>query len=214
MRLSSATENDVVRNTNNGSFYRFARPERSRARIRPLELFPNGRLIPKSTDTLVDSDLDVALVGPWHDTMVVEGRPSHTRVHYESELSRQVEYLAVLEIGYDELPVNGTGKLSRGSWANKIKNCRARIEMLTAGLADPDGRVQIERAELEHRMPDLEVQDVVLLPAGRPGLILDTMLVGTAQYATVQTRLGNTVLRAPVPMEVLRPWAHSHLCSI
>jgi hypothetical protein len=214
MKLSDASEHDVVRNTSNGSYYRYSRPEKSRARIRPLELFPNGRLIPKPTDTLVDADLEVQLVGPWHVDMVVEGAPTHSRKHYEAELVDCTEYLAFLEVEYEKLPNGGVGTLSRGSWANKLKNCRARIEALQAGLASPDGTVRIERPLTEQPLPDLTVRDVVQMPSGQPGLIVDFMQVGASQYAKVRMRTAKTLVEAPLPCEILRPWASARQCTL
>lgn len=213
MRLGSAGEDDVVRNTNNGSFYRFARLEKSRARIRPLEHFPNGCLIPKPTDTLVDSDLMVALIGPWHDGMVVEGNPTHGRVHYETELTEQIEKLVGLEIAYEALPVGGVGKQSRGSWANKLKNTRMRIEVLEAGLAEHETEVRIEKPMDEVILPRLALRDVVQLPSGLPAQILDFSKVGVVPYARVRTRSQMGVLEGSMPLSVLRPWAMAHLCT-
>ena len=64
MRLGSAEPESVVKNVGNGSFYRFERPDRGRARIRPLELFPNGRLIAKPADTLVDAAANTCALYP------------------------------------------------------------------------------------------------------------------------------------------------------
>jgi hypothetical protein len=216
MRLSAATPNDVVKNARNGSFYRYEGPINGRARIYPMELFPNGRLMPKPTPTNVDADLEVQLVGQWREGMAVEGRPKHGRKHYEDELAEAVEYLAFLEVEYEGLPASGTGKLSRGSWANKLKNTRGRIETLRAGLAAPDGSVEIERADDLPALPDLSRMDVVLLPSGRAGLVLDFSQVGASHYATVRTRCvtGGDLLSMPVPCEVLRPWRDAHLCTV
>jgi hypothetical protein len=223
MRLGGASQDDVVQNTGNRSFYRFERLERGRARIRPLELFPNGRLMPKPTDTLVDADLVVALVGPWAESMVVEGAPTHGRAHYEKELQERVELLSSLEADYDLLPKNGVGRQSRGSWANKVKNCKARIETLQAGLAEPEAGAEIRRAAREDGPADLGLRDLVQLPSGRPGLILGFEVVGRVRYATVRCRAREqaaddfdaamALLEAPVPVDVLRPWSTSALCT-
>jgi hypothetical protein len=209
MRLLTVTEGQVVKNAANGSFYRFTRPEGARAKIRPLELFPNGRLLPKPTDTTID-DCDVVAVGGWHDPMYAEGKPKHGRQHYERELSDAVAELAVLEIAYEQLPVSGTGKQSRGSWANKLKNVRSRIEVLRLGLATPDGAAVIEHAAIEVVAPDLNLRDVVQLPSGLPALILGFRNTGGQRYATVRTKS----VTGAVPCEVLRPWSAGRLCTV
>jgi hypothetical protein len=215
MKLGSATDGDVVQNVSNRSFYRFARLERSRARIRPLEHFPNGRLIPKPTDTLVDADLVVALVGPWSEGMVVEGSPTHQRPHYEKELQERVELLSHLEAAYEALPRGGTGRQSRGSWANKVNNCRARVATLQAGLEELDEGTRVQKAAKEKAPPVLALRDLVQLPSGRPGLILSFERVGGIRYAHVRTRLPATgQMVAPVPIGVLRPWSDSQLCTL
>lgn len=209
MRLGSATDGDVVQNVNNGSFYRFERVERGKARIRPLERFPNGRLLPKPVDTLVDAGLTVARVGPWHEGMAVEGKPTHARPHYEAELRITLGKLAILEAEYELLPVGGTGKQSRGSHMNKLNNARARIETLSLGLADPDG-AEVERAAPPELDPRFRRRDVVLLPSGQPGQITGFRKVGASRYATVRTR----TVDCGVPVEVLRPWSDSQLCTL
>jgi hypothetical protein len=209
MRLSAASEGQVVRNTGNGSFYRFEREERSRARIRPLEHFPNGRLIPKTTDTLVPPDIEVVVIGFWREEMVVEGGPVHTRSHYEDELREREATLIWLEAEYEKLPVNGTGKQSRGSWANKVKNCRARIAVLHAGLGETDGQ-QIDAVQPEAQGSNLTPRDLVQLPSGHPALILAL----DAGNAMVRTRHGSSRLVAPIPIDCLRPWASAYLATI
>lgn len=217
MRLGSASEHDVVRNATNGSFYRFARPERGRARIRPLEHFPNGRLIPKPTDTLVSADLLVALVGPWREGMLVADPPERARAAYAAELMIRRADLVGLEAAYELLPVNGKGKQSRGSWANKLKNCRSRIENLERGLEAIDPEEEVGSAEPEIAALGLRRRDVVLLPSGWPGQITGiSVAVGAAPTAMVRTRHAGdgVLLTVPVPLEVLRPWSDSRLCTL
>ena len=213
MRLRSAEPESVVKNVGNGSFYRFERPDRGRARIRPLELFPNGRLIAKPADTLVDAALEVLLVGPWRDGMVVEGSPAHARARYEAELAARLIELVELEDVYDSLPVNGTGRQSRGSWANKVSNCRRRIADIRAGLEDL-GEVEAQSVEPEAVALDLRARDVVLLPSGAPGLILRTYATSRGRYAKVRARGAAALVEAPVPLAVLRPWSDSRLCTL
>jgi hypothetical protein len=208
LKLSQCTEGQVVRNANNGNHYRYERPERSRIRIRPLELFPNGILIPKPTDTHVDPDIEVQLLGDWCHGMAVEGKPTHCRATYERELAKCLLDLDTLRIAYDLLPPAGKGKESRGSWANKIKNCDGRIAVLRAGLEErldlaPKLSIKVERrTHFRHR-------DIVQLPSGLPAKILQ--IRGT--NVTVLTRsLGETYV-GTVPVEILRPWAQARLAT-
>lgn len=216
MRLGTAEDGDVVRNVSNGSFYRFGRLERGRARIRPLEHFPNGRLIPKPMDTLVDAGLTVQAVGPWHDGMAVEG-PTRPRLRYESELTDLRGRLIELEAGYAELPVNGTGRLSRGSWMNKIKNARARIATVEAGLAPTEALA--EAVVQDAAGPAIRARDVVLLPSGRLGLVMSTNGRGAVPSARVRVRNGTgaqaSLFEIPgVPLAVLRPLLDAQLCTL
>lgn len=209
MKLVSATQGQVVRNTNNGSHYRHDRLEKGKVRIWPLELFPTGLLIPKPTPTLVDPDIEVLVIGPWHDGMAVEGRPKHSRAVYERELLAKREELVLLEEAYDELPVGGVGRQSRGSWANKIKNCRSRIVTLEAGLGF-EGQEPRETAKAEDLLATLKVQAMVQLPSGRPGRI--TAMRGSV--ATVICISQGAPIEAPLPCEVLRPWSDARVCTL
>lgn len=216
MRLDQAEPESVVKNAGNGSFYRFGRPDRGRARIRPLELFPNGRLIAKPADTLVDASLDVLMVGPWREGMLVEGSPTRSRERYEAELEARLVDLAELEAAYEKLPVNGVGHQSRGSWANKVVSCRRRIEAIRLGLEDL-GAVERQAAEAEATGPGLGARDVVLLPSGMPGLVLRTYATSGGRYARVRARVEHPrpgVLELPVPLELLRPWGDRQLCTL
>jgi len=209
LKLIDSTPDDVVCNAKNHSHYRFAGPEKSRARIRPLELFPNGLLIPKPTDTIVDPTIEVHRVGPWHEGMLVEGRPDHSRAKYEAELAEKQALLIELQEQYDMLPQAGTGKKSRGSWANKIKNCAARVETLQAGLAQIDQR-QRERTQVEVVSAAIQAAQLVQLPSGRPARVQAI----TGGMALVACRYQGGTLTTALPTEVLRPWSMARVATV
>lgn len=200
MKLSAAREGQVVRNANNGSHYRYERPEKGRIRIYPLEHFPNGLLIAKPTPTIIDPDIDVVLVGQWHPDMVVAGKPTHSRAKYEAELSRREVELVELLAAYDELPVNGKGKQSRGSHQNKIKNCRSRVGVLQRGLEERTEVAVLVEAETVGLA--FRAHDIVQLPSGLPAKVQRGGVM-----TTVMTRFKGSLVEMAVPAEVLRPWA-------
>lgn len=220
MRLSAAGTDDVVRNRRNKSFYRFERAEGERSRIWPLELFPNGLLIPKSQPTIVDADLEVDPVAQWQDDLVVEGKPNKPRAKYEIELEDAEARLLMLQEAYDLLPSNGVGVQSRGSHANKIKAVQARIANIKRGLGEivaiplPYGRylddvvdaaakLQVDHVPIPQYLPKTLVQ----LASGLPGVVL-------AQHGAaiqVGTRWQGYRVTATVPAETVRPWALARL---
>lgn len=205
MELNQATTNQVVRNVKNGSHYRVDRPEKSRIRIRPLELFPTGLLVPKPTDTLVAPDIAVLLVGIWFEGMRVEGRPSATAEAYERELAERRAQLVQLMEGYEALPINGKGVQSRGSWANKINNCRARIEVLEQGLATPEPRAKV--LKVRDSGPGFGRGSHVLLPSGRVGQVMS--LDSRRQMVKVTaTHLGASYC-TDVPHSAVQPVGHA-----
>lgn len=202
-----------MRNTANGSHYRFERIEAGRVRIRPLELFPNGLLIAKPTPTTVDPDIDVIVVGAWTEQMVVEGKPSSSRRVYENELVRLEGELVELEAAYLLLPVNGKGKESRGSWANKVKCCRARIETLKLGLGFVDATAKLEvRAEPEDIA--FEKDQIVQLPSGRAATVDGFQPMGDQTYVKVHTVYNGTTIKAALPAEVLRCASQARVCTV
>ncbi len=212
MKLSTAQPGQVVRNTKNGSFYRFERIERSRARIFPLELFPTGLLLAKSTPTLVDGDIDVAVIGAWIEDMVVEGSPTHSRKVYEKELICEQIRLVELRVAYAELPPSGTGKFSRGSWANKVKNCAMRVDMLQRGLGfvpTTTATVTVESTAL----PLFARNQLVQVPSGRIAKVMKLVPMGDTTYARVATVFNGARVEASLPCEVLRSAQLSRLCS-
>lgn len=215
MRLGSATDGDVLKNESNGSYYRFERLERGKARIRPLELFPNGRLLPKPVDTTVSTELAVLMVGRWAEGMRVDGRPSRPRARYEAELEARQRDLVDLRLLYEALPVNGVGKQSRGSWMNKVKNVEQRIAAIEAGLADVTGEALAAPVDEARSGAAFHARDVVLLPSGRPGLVVIVTTHGKVPSARVRVRDGAATLEIPgVPLEALRPYSDSQLCTL
>jgi hypothetical protein len=214
LKLSSATSGQVVRNTNNGSYYRYERIERGKARIWPLELFPNGLLIAKPTPTLVDAAIEVVIVGPWLEGMVVEGSPSQSRRRsYEQELIRLEQLLPVLRQQYDALPKGGKGTSSRGSFANKLKCTTYRITVLKQGLGFAPGTpVQPTSEQGPHAA--YAVDDIVQVPSGRLAKILGFSPMGDQMYAQVKTLFHGAAVEAALPCEVLRPGRQARLCTI
>jgi hypothetical protein len=213
MKLASARSGHVVRNTKNGSHYRFERLERGKARIFPLELFPNGLLIAKPTPTLVEPDLDVLAVGAWVEGMVVEGAPSHSRRVYENELVRLEGEIVVLRAEYEALPKGGTGKQSRGSFANKVKNVERRIATLKQGLGFVEGR-RIHTAAVVVASADFERGQLVQVPSGRPAKVMGFQAMGDSTYVKVKTMFKGAPVMAALPGEVLRDWSQSSLCTV
>lgn len=212
MKLSTVQAGQVVRNTKNGSHYRFERIERGRARIFPLELFPTGLLLAKSTPTIVDGDIDVVVIGPWVEDMVVEGPPTHSRKVYEKELLREQIRLVELRAAYDELPSSGKGTLSRGSWANKVKNCAMRVDMLQRGLGFVATTTVTATVETM-ATPLFDRGQLVQAPSGRIGKVMSLMPMGDTTYATVATMFQGQRIEANLPCEVLRDAQRSRLCS-
>ena len=212
MKLSAAKPGQVVKNSRNGSFYRFERIERGKARIWPLELFPTGLLLSKPTPTLVECDIQVDVVGAWADPMVVEGKPTHSRGVYENELCRLELELTVLHEQYEALPVNGKGKQSRGSFANKVKNVEMRLVTLKRGLGF-SGSENARHTAVPRVKPRFAVRAFVLVPSGRPAQVMSLHRVGGGTYASLRISGMDGMTTAKVPVEVLRPYAESTLCT-
>jgi hypothetical protein len=205
VRLEEATEGLVVRNRRNGSFYRYVRPEGTRVRIRPLELFPNGLLIEKTADTIVDADLQVDPVTEWSDEVYVEVDPKTAatrRAQCEAEFAQKQEELVILEA---EMITAHERPGGRGSHANRIKACRWRVEVLERGLAERTQAISsVSRTDtISH--PHFDPGEIVQLPSGNPAR-LDGY---TDSLADVRTRVAGSLTSVSVPVEVLRPW-HNH----
>lgn len=213
MKLVSAQPGQVVRNVNNGSHYRFERQERSKVRIWPLELFPNGLLIPKPTPTTIEPDLEVLSLGMWYEGMTVEGQPTRSRRVYEKELVRRERELPELRAQYEALPRSGTGEQSRGSFANRVKYCEMRIEVLKRGLGFTNA-TPVRATELPDELPSLSRGDLVQVPSGRPAKVLGFQAMGDQTYVKIKTMFQGAALEAALPCEVLRDWSQASLCTV
>ncbi len=212
MKLGDANPGDVVRNSSNGSHYRYERPEEGRVRIRPLEAFPNGLLIEKPVDTIVEPTLDVLVIGPWHEDMMIMGGGGKSRRTYEAELERLELQLASLETEAETL-----GPKERGSHANKVKAARNRILVLKRGLAQRDEEGQLVEEETAASTMTWALKDMVLLPSGKPG-----MVVGFVPQEKGANPLASVLIRKPsrsidclpVDQSVLQPLASRHLATV
>lgn len=210
MKLSEAREGDVVRNRRNGSFYRYERPDSNRTRIRPLELFPNGLLIEKSADTIVESSLEVDSVGRWSDEFfVADDSAEPLRQPCESELLSKKEELTVLEAEMLTIDPNAHG--GRGSHANKIKAVARRVESLERGLAERSEDIEIATSSVEEEQPTWNLKDYVQLPSGLPAIVLG--VAGSQVDVGTKTTTGQ-VIRRVVDSSLLRPIEHRHLATV
>lgn len=183
MQLSECAQGDVVQNVGNHSFYRYERPEGDRSRIRPLELFPNGLLIAKPTDTIVESDLLVRHVGPWTDSMFVQLQPGDVRQRktYEREQERKMDMLQKLQA--EALVIDPK---QRGSHANKIKAVVVRLEALNRGLSDTPHGTALQPVDSPDQ-PRFMIRDVVQLPSGQPARFLGNVNTTLGSLAAVAT---------------------------
>lgn len=191
----------MVRNCRNGSYYRFERMEGTRCRIRPLELFPNGLLIAKPTDTIVEPDLQVDEVGEWSEEFVVADVPSHVlkRCKAELELKREV---------YSELQKEAelVAPKARGSHANKVKAVADRIATLERGLQERATQAPVE--QVVARMAELQVGSLVRLPSGRPALLLRLEEKDGDVYAWIRChRVSGGLLETALNVVCLKRWS-------
>jgi hypothetical protein len=201
MQLQEAGPMLVVENQSSGTFYRTTEiVQRAKSRIRPLELFPTGLLIPKSTDTLVATTTVVRQICRWQEPVRVEGKPTHTRDYYEAELVERQQELEKLQTRYAELPKSGRGHLSRGSHANKILACTRRIETLYEGLG--------MRESMTEALSPFTKGDRILLPSGMFGTFVRAHQMGDVGYAAVKVA-GTEHL---IPVELLRDAEQHRLC--
>lgn len=196
-----------MRNRRNGSFYRFVRPEGQRVRIRPLELFPNGLLIEKTADTIVDSDLQVDMVAEWTEEVYVEvpeNVAAQLRVASVAQLEQKQAELVILEAEMITMDPKG-----RGSHANRIKACRWRVEVLTRGLAEPTQDIS-SVSRNDAAAPHFDAGTIVQLPSGQPGKVESS----AGPVANILTHVAGIVASVPVPMEILRPWHSRSIATI
>lgn len=214
MKLGDGTHGDVVRNRRNGSYYRYEQPESLRTRIRPLELFPNGRLIPKSADTIVESTLEVDLVGRWPEDeeigfFVDDDGAERLRQPAEAELTRKQEELTTLEAEMLTIDPNAHG--GRGSHANKIKAVARRVESLENGLAKRSKDVKLAVSLAEDAGPAWATKSIVQLPSGLPAIVLGA--IGNQVNIATKTSAGMVINRSLDP-SLLRPIEHRHLATV
>lgn len=212
MKLMDAQDGLVVRNERNGHFYRFVRREGRRVRIRPLELFPNGLLQEKTTDTIVEPDLEVAAIGDWTEGLYVQARSSKSRATYERELAKAQDDLLSLEA---EMLV--ISPKERGSHANKIKSKAVRIDTLRKGLADrpEDTGFTSARTVSEIVEDAFKEQDLVLLPSDRPAKLLKIVRSPDKTVASLVTRNDQGELhRCELPVHTLVPYRHARMASV
>lgn len=206
MRLEQAREGQVVRNTRNGHFYRFVRREGRRVRIRPLELFPNGLLQEKTTDTIVESDLDVVLVGAWTDTLYVKVRFGKTRATFERELAKLRVKLERLEAEALVIPPK-----ERGSHANKVKSVAGRVQTLERGLADrPDDAEFTPISTGEVADPVFKDGQTVITPSGR----LATVVGSVNGTANIKMEMPEGISTLQIDPKALLPTQHQRLATV
>lgn len=200
MRLSDANSGEVVRNLGNDNFYRYERPSEGRARIRPLELFPNGLLVAKPVDTIVSAEIVVELVGQWSEGMVVSGIKGRGRELYEQERRAVQEQLLVLEAESVLIPPK-----NRGSFANRVKAVKTRLTALEAGLEDIGTEpIQIDMALLT--LPGFKLRQVVAMPSGQPAQFLGFLPQGQQLLATVACKIDGSVAMLQIDPQALRPY--------
>lgn len=208
MRLSDSHPGDVVQNIANSNFYRYERPEQDRARIRPLELFPNGLLIAKPTDTIVAAGLEVEHIGQWSEGLVIAGARGRSREVYERERERLQSQLRVLEAEAVLIPPN-----RRGSYANRLKAVRSRLEALERGLEDLGTEpLQIDMHQLS--VPAFRFKQLVVMPSGQLARFLGLLPVEQQLLATVATKVSNHMVMLQVAPEALRSPDCRHLATV
>lgn len=207
MRLEEARPDQVVQNRRNSSYYRFVRPEGQRIRIRPLELSPNGLLIEKTADTIVDADLEVDPVAIWSAELFVEVAENVAillRQQAEAQLLQKTEELVILEA--EMLTIDPK---ERGSHANRVKACRWRVGVLTQGLQERTQAIS-STSRQDTVVPHFDVGDILQLPSGQPARLQSYLDNG----AEILTKVAGCVTTTAVPTEILRPWTSRNLATI
>lgn len=215
--LVEAHPEQVVRNRKNRSYYRFVGLAEQRVRIRPLELFPNGLLIEKTADTIVDPDIEVDVVGQWAEEFFVDDqRAEKLQEGCEQELERKRAELVVLEAEYETIDPNAHG--GRGSHANKIKAVAGRVEALERGLSPRTGdAIQVEGIEELATGGVFAARSLVQLPSGCPALVMGTITPPSdaKPYARVRAKAADgRVVSLVINQECLRPWEARHMATI
>jgi hypothetical protein len=207
MRLSEVPEQHVVQNISSRAFYRMERCEADRVRIRPLEPFWNGRIIEKTTDTIVEADIEVTLVAPWSPDMIVD--VTGAQVKRPDTLRRE---LAKLEGKLSELESADIPPKGRGSHANKVKNVRHRITVLLAGLEPPVANSANAPVMAAVELPKYSQGQAVLLSSGRIARFLEFVSVSATgvKHAAVQTSIGRMV----APPDSLSPLIDRYCATV
>lgn len=211
VRLADASQGDVVRNQKNGSYYRYERPDSNRTRIRPLELFPNGLLIPKSADTIVEPHLEVEYVGRWSEAFFVDTEVSEKgKRQFTEELTAKRDQLTQLEAEMATVDPNAHG--GRGSHVNKIKAVARRVESLERGLAARPKDVEVQKRAAT-KLDDVIFQpkSFAQLPSGLPAMVI----ANEANLVKIGCKgKDGEVIRCTVPPQTLRPLEHRHLATV
>lgn len=196
MQLRDATAGQVVRNCRNLRFYRYIRAEGQRVRIRPLELFPNGLLQEKTTDTIVESDLEVELVGDWSEGLYIESKGGRGRVAYERELARLVEQEEALLAEAETIDPK-----ERGSHANKVKSVVDRLKVVRQGLAEPPEDRKLCKVRKDRKGASV-VATSMQLPSGLPARVLGVK----RDVAQIEVKGPSGILNLELSFDVLKPW--------
>lgn len=208
MKLSESKTGDVVKNSANSNFYRYEAPAEDRARIRPLELFPNGLLIAKPTDTIVAADIDVEYIGTWSDGLQVSGVKGRKRELYEAERQQLILQLQVLEAEALVIEPN-----RRGSHANRVKAAQTRLAALNRGLEDLGTEpMQIDMALL--KVPAFKLKQTVVMPSGTLARFLGLLPQDNQLLATVMCRKEGNNMLLQVDPAALRPYTARHMSSV
>ena len=214
--LVEASADQVVKNRKNSSYYRFVAPVDQRVRIRPLELFPNGLLIEKTADTIVNADIEVDAAGRWDDEFYVsDPRASRLRAGAEQELDAKRAELVVLEAEYQTIDPRAHG--GKGSHANKIKAVARRVESLERGLAEHTGKTTTVTRGLAPAAKVFADRSLVQLPSGLPGLVMGTVKLASdaRPYAKIRIKAPDgSIVGTTVVQECLRPYAHRFMATV
>lgn len=204
MQLHDVQVGYVVQNIRNSSFYRLERIMDGRARIRPLELFPNGLLIERPFDTTVDQDLEVQKIAIWAHDMWITATGAKQPQTYTRELHKLEDTLVELN---DHLPF--VDPRERGSFINKVRATEARIDVLHRGLSDSP--------PAEEYVPVMAIDcafgagDMVQLPSGFLARVMET----SPPMALIRTKHKiEGLIEQMVPVECLRPWHHRHQATV
>jgi hypothetical protein len=205
MQLAECESGDVVQNQANRNFYRYERPESDRSRIRPLELFPNGLLVAKPTDTIVEADLLVRFVARWQDPLFVQVQPGDARKRRTCEIERERKMTELAKLQAEAEVIDPK---QRGSHANKVKAVITRLDALNRGLMEaPDNGLAVTD---EPMPPRFQLKQVVQLPSGAAAMFMGSVQTSLGSLATVRNAVGSF----HVAPEVLAPIEHRWMSTV